>query len=204
MTIIWEMCLQALEYFTLVVGVLGVLLSLMLLFAPRLTQSLSAVMNRSISFDRMILQFIDRDINTQNIIYRHNIISGVCLIVGSAFVLVSLLYRLDIRSFVIVFFGSGEFATTNEMLVSALAMVGKVTGVAGLLFGSILLFNPDQMLQIEKTLNTWFATQEMVDKMDQTSRDIDTVVYQRPVTFGLIGLLTSAILIFLAFHNLMR
>jgi hypothetical protein len=152
--------------------------------------------------DRKLLDFIDKDINTQNVIYRHNIISGVCLIVGSAFVLVSLLYRLDIRSFVIVFFGSGEFASPNELFVSALAMLGKVTGVAGLLFGSILLFNPDQMLKIEKTLNTWFATQDMVDKLDQTSRDIDTVVYQRPVTFGLIGLITSALLVFLAFHNL--
>jgi hypothetical protein len=198
------MGLQALEYFTLVVGILGVLLSLMLLFAPKYTRSLSAVLNRNIDMDQKLLEFIDKDINTQNVIYRHNIISGVCLIVGSAFVLVSLLYRLDIRSFVIVFFGSGEFASPNELFVSALAMLGKVTGVAGLLFGSILLFNPDQMLKIEKTLNTWFATQDMVDKLDHTSRDIDTVVYQRPVTFGLIGLITSALLVFLAFHNLVE
>jgi hypothetical protein len=198
------MGLQALEYFTLVVGILGVLLSLMLLFAPKYTRSFSAVLNRNIDMDRKLLELIDKDINTQNVIYRHNIISGVCLIVGSAFVLVSLLYRLDIRSFVIVFFGSGEFASPNELFVSALAMLGKVTGVAGLLFGSILLFNPDQMLKIEKTLNTWFATQDMVDKLDHTSRDIDTVVYQRPVTFGLIGLITSALLIFLAFHNLVE
>ena len=204
MSIIWDIGLQALEYFTLVVGILGVLLSLMLLFAPKYTRSLSAVLNRNIDMDRKLLEFIDKDINTQNVIYRHNIISGVCLIVGSAFVLVSLLYRLDIRSFVIIFFGSGEFASPNELFVSALAMLGKVTGVAGLLFGSILLFNPDQMLKIEKTLNTWFATQDMVDKLDHTSRDIDTVVYQRPVTFGLIGLITSALLVFLALHNLVE
>jgi hypothetical protein len=202
MHIIWEICLQALEIFTLVVGILGVALSLMLLFAPKFTQAFSLLLNRNIDMDRKILEFVDKDIDTQNIVYRHNIISGVCLIVGSAFVLVSLLYRMDIKSFVLVFFGSGEFTSTNEMFVSALAMLGKVTGIAGILFGSILLFNPDVMLKIEKRLNTWFATQTMLDKLEHTSRDIDTVVYQRPITFGLIGLITSVVLVFLAFHNL--
>ena len=88
------------------------------------------------------------------------------------------------------------------MFVSAMALVGKVTGVAGILVGSILLFNPDQMLKVENKLNTWFATQAVVDKLEHTSRDIDTAVYQRPITFGFIGLITSAILVFLAFHNL--
>jgi hypothetical protein len=203
MAIMRDMGLQALAYFLLVGGILGVLLSLMILFVPQWSRSVSTVLNRNFYLGRKFRQFIDKDISTQNIVYRHNTIAGVCLIVGSAFVLVSLLYRFDIRSFVSVLFGSDAFASSSELFVSVLALIGKVTGVAGLLFGSILLFNPDQMLKIEKLLNIWFDTQEVVDKLDKSSEDIDEMVYQRPLAFGLIGLATSAFLIFLAFHNLL-
>ena len=105
MDIIWDMCLQTIEVFTLVVGILGVSLSLFLMVAPDKSRALSDFCNRYFEFDKKLTRLIDRDIQTETLIYRHNIIAGVCLIVGSAFILVFLFYRLDVRSFITVFLG---------------------------------------------------------------------------------------------------
>jgi hypothetical protein len=204
MDIIWDMCLQTIEVFTLVVGIVGVFLSLFLMVAPNKSRSFSDVCNRYFEFDKKLTRFIDRDIQTETLIYRHNIIVGVCLIVGSAFILVFLFYRLDVRSFIAVFLGPGKFSTTGEVVISAMALIGKMAGVLGLLFGSILLFNPEQMRSIEKRLNTWFATDQMMERLERAHRDVDALVYRRPITFGVIGLVTSVILTYLAFHNMIN
>ena len=204
MDIIWDMCLQTIEVFTLVVGILGVSLSLFLMVAPDKSRALSDFCNRYFEFDKKLTRLIDRDIQTETLIYRHNIIAGVCLIVGSAFILVFLFYRLDVRSFITVFLGPGKFNTTGEVIISAMAMIGKFAGLLGMLFGSILLFSPDQMRSIEKRVNTWCATDRMMERLERTHREVDTLVYSRPITFGLIGLITSVILTYLAFHNMIN
>ena len=202
MDTIWDIGLDALKILSLVVGILGVALSLLLLFSPNLTQSISKLCNRYVDFDKKIL-YLDKDIRTERLIYRHNLISGSCLIVGSAFTIVILFYKLDVTSFLNAFFGNQEFSTFNEIILSALALIGKIAGVLGMIIGSILLFNPGQMKNLENKLNTWFATQPMVAKLDQSHRQIDTIIYQRPLLFGSIGLITSILLTVLAVTNML-
>jgi hypothetical protein len=202
MEIIWDIGFQATKIITLVAGIFGVALSLMLLFAPNLTKIISETCNLYVDVDRKI-NYLDRDINTDKLIYRHNIISGSCLIVGSAFTIAFLFYGLDVKSFVNVFFGSEKFATTNEVIFSSFALLGKMAAIIGLIIGSILLFNPGQMRKIETNLNTWFTTQQVFAKLDQTQGDFDTVIYQRPLLYGSIGLITSILLTVLAVTNML-
>jgi len=202
MEIIWDMGFETIKIITLVAGILGVALSLMLLFAPNLTKIISKTCNRYVDFDQKI-NYLDRDISTEKLIYRHNIISGSCLIVGSAFTIAFLFYGLDVKSFVIVFFGSEKFATTNEIIFSSFALFGKMAAITGLIIGSILLFNPGQMQNIETKLNTWFTTQSAFAKLDQAQGDFDSVIYQRPLLYGSIGLITSILLTVLAVTNIL-
>ncbi len=153
MDIIWDIGFQAIKILTLVAGISGVALSLMLLFAPNLTKAISEMCNRYVDFDRKI-NYLDRDIPTDKLVYRHNIISGSCLIIGSAFTIAFLFYSLDVKSFVIVFFGSQKFATTNEVIFSTFALFGKMAAILGIVIGSILLFNPVIMKNIETKLIT--------------------------------------------------
>lgn len=197
-----EIFLQAIAIFTLFTGITGVIVSLLLLLAPRAFRSLGNFLNRSIDFDGKIVRLVDRDIPTDNLVYRHNIVSGAGLIVGSAFILVFMFYRLDVQGFVSVFFAGGKFTLSSEILISAMALVWKIAGVVGMLIGSILLFNPEQMRKIEKRLDTWFTTQPMWDKLDHSHPDVDALVSRRPIVFGSIGLVSSAILTFLAVKNL--
>ena len=198
-----EIFLQAIEIFTLVIGIVGVLLSVMLLLMPQRLKNTATILNRSVDIDSKFTQFIDRDIPTGNLIYRHNIVSGVCLIVTSAFVLVFLFYRLDVNGFLKVFFADGKFNTTDEILFSTMALIAKIAGVIGMLIGSILLFSPDQMRQIEKRVDTWFATKPLWDKLDRPFENVDALVFRRPTVFGIIGLVTSALLTFLAVKNIL-
>ena len=202
MEIIWDIGFQAIKIITLVAGILGVALSLLLLFAPNLTKIISESCNRYVDFDRKI-NYLDRDISTERIVYRHNIISGSCLIVGSAFTIAFLFYGLDVKSFVKVFFGSEKFATTNEVIFSSFALCGKIAAIMGIIIGSILLFNPGQMQNIETKLNTWFTTQPVFEKLDQAQGDFDTLIYQRPLLYGSIGLITSILLTALAVTNIL-
>lgn len=203
MGIIWEICLQTVEIFALVVAILGVLLSLLLLFAPQFIRSFSETLNRHVDVDTKIKSIADKEIRTEGLIYDHNIITGTCFIIGSAFILIFLYYRLDVKSLASLFAGYSKSATISEVIVGAMALVGKLTGIVGIIIGSVLLFSPEQLRFIEGRLNTWFSTQSMVDRLDRTYQDVDAVVFQKPIAFGIIGLIPSVVLLYLAIRNLL-
>ena len=200
----WAIFLQALEIFTLVVGIVGMALSTLLLLAPRLFNRIGESLNRSIEVDKKISRLVDRSIPTSAIFYRHNIITGICLILGAVFVLLFLLFRLDVDGLVSVFIDNEKFKVAYEILITTMALLGKVAGAVGLLIGVILVCRPVKMQQIEKRLDTWFATQPMWEKLDRSHPTVDTLAYRRPIIFGAIGLFTSVLLTFLAVNNLIH
>jgi hypothetical protein len=200
----WAIFLQVLEFFTLVVGIVGMVLSTLLLLAPRLLNRIGESLNRSIDVDKKISRLVDRSIPTAAFFYRHNIISGVCLIVGAVFVLLYLFFRLDVDGLVSVFFGNDKFKVTYEILITTMALMGKVAGSAGLLIGLILVSRPEKLQQIERRMDTWFTTQPMWERLDRSRPSVDTLVYRRPIIFGAIGLFTSVVLTFIAVNNLIH
>ena len=204
MKIIWEMGLQVVEIFTLIVGLLGIVLSLLLLFDPQKIQQLGKRFNRYVDIDKKFRKMIDRNISTEGLFYNHNILAGICLIVGSALILVFLFYRLDVHSIMLALFGQGNFNTIADIVISAMALVGKLAGIVGILLGSILLFDPDQLKNLEKRLNIWFATEPMIDRLEQSHPDIDAFVYKKPVLCGIVGLTTSVLLTYLALGNIFK
>ena len=202
MDFLWEIALQTVGILALIFGILGIAFSLLLLFSPNVTKKISNVFNRYIDVDKKV-SYLDKDIRTESIIYNHHIIVGVCLIVGSGFILIFLMFKLDVANFVNIFFSSQKYASINEIILSSMAMVGKIVGVAGIIIGFILLFSPEKMKKIEKKVNTWFSTQHMISKLDETHHDIDTFIYQHAVLFGLTGLITSIFLTVLATVNML-
>jgi hypothetical protein len=161
-------------------------------------------LNRSIDVDKKISRFVDRSILTADFFYRHNINSGVCLVVGAVFILLFLFFRLDLDGLVAVFFGNDKFKVTYKIIINTMALLGKVAGSAGLLIGVMLVCCPARMQQIERRMDTWFATQPMWERLDRSRPSVDTLVYRRPIMFGAIGLFTSVVLTFLAVNNLIH
>ncbi|MGD2010813.1 MAG: hypothetical protein PVH69_02790 [Desulfobacterales bacterium] len=113
-------------------------------------------------------------------------------------------FRLDVDGLVSVFFGNDKFKVTYEILITTMALMGKVAGSAGLLIGLILVSRPEKLQQIERRMDTWFTTQPMWERLDRSRPSVDTLVYRRPIIFGAIGLFTSVVLTFIAVNNLIH
>ena len=203
MEIFWEIGIQTIEILTLIFGIMGMTLSLMLLFSPRLARSLSNILNRSVNFDKRI-EFLDQDIDVSEIFYSHHIAMGLLLVAGSVFSLFFFFFSLDVSKFAGIFFGSRSNVFTAELVVSAITWIGKIGCLAGLVVGLLMVFKPDIMKRIENKLNSWFETRPMIDKLDKSSHDVDTFFFNHPVAFGLTGAVISFFLISLSTINLLE
>lgn len=203
MDFFWEIALQTVSILALIFGILGIAFSLFLLISPNITRKISKVFNRSVDLDKKV-SYLDKDIQTESIIYKYHVIAGISLIIGSGFILMFLVFKLDIATFANIFFSSQKYALINEIILNSFAIIGKLVGATGILIGFILLFSPGKMKKLEKKVNTWFSTQNMVSKLDENHHDIDTFIYRHAILFGLTGLITSIFLTFLATVNLLH
>jgi hypothetical protein len=70
--------------------------------------------------------------------------------------------------------------------------------------GVILVYRTEKMQQIYRRMDTWFATQPMLVKLDRSYPSVDNLVYRRPIIFGALGLFTSVLLTFLTVNNLIH
>ena len=203
MEIFWEIGLQTIEILTLIFGVMGMTLSLMLLFSPRLARSLSNILNRSIDVDKGI-EYLDKEIEISDFFYNHHIAMGLGLVAGSVFSLFFLFFSIDVSKFVDIFFGSRVNIFTAELIMSAITWIGKIGCLAGLVIGLMLVFKPDLMKRIEHKMNSWFATKPMIEKLDKSSHDVDTFLFRYPIAVGLTGAVISFFLISLSIINLLK
>ena len=199
----WEIGIQSIEILTLIFGILGMTLSLMLLFAPRLARSLSNILNRSINVDKGI-EYLDKDIEISDFFYSHHIAMGILIAAGSAFSLFFFFFSLDISKFAGIFFGSRANLFTAEYIVSTATWIAKIGCLAGLVFGLLMVFRPHLMKRIENKLNSLFETKSMIEKLDKSSHDMDTFFFRHPVAVGLTGGVISFFLISLSIINLLE
>jgi len=194
--ILTEICLQVLEIFILVLGMTGLILSLLLVISPKLIRSLSGLMDRKITFGKNIA-YLDKPIETDSLTYRYHILFGLALMAGSVFVLVFLFFQLDVIR-VVNIFDARDYAFLVEILVGVLAMVGKIAGILGIVFGFMLLLAPGAMIRIENKMDSWFATDFVVDKLDEFHHGMEDIILKYPLFFGFTGLMTSTVLILLS------
>ncbi len=203
MEIFWEIGVRTAEILTLIFGIMGMTLSLMLLLSPRLAQNLSNVLNRSINVDRR-LEYLDKDIQISEFLYRYHVAVGLLLVAGSAFALFFFFFSLDVTKFAGVFFGSRYNLFTAELVVSSFTWIGRIGCLIGLGFGLLMVFMPDLLKRIESKLNSWFETKPMIEKLDKTSHDMDSFFFRHPIAVGLLGSVISFFLISLSIINLLK
>ena len=203
MEIFWEIGIQSIEILTLIFGILGMTLSLMLLFSPRLAQSLSNTLNRSINVDKGI-EFLDKEIEISEFFYSHHIVMGILIVAGSAFSLFFFFFSLDLSKFAGIFFGSRASLFTAEIIVSTVTWIGKIGCLIGLVFGLMMVFKPDLLKRIENKLDALFETKSIFEKLDKSSRAMDTFFFRHTFAVGLTGAVISFFLISLSIINLLE
>ena len=203
MEIVLEIGLQTIEILTLVFGILGMTLSLMLLFSPRLAKNISKILNRNVDIDKK-LDYLDKSVEITSFFYKHNVVMGLVLIAGSVFSLSFFFFSLDITKFAGIFFGAQKHISVAEIIINSIAWVGKISCSAGVLIGLLLVFAPDKMKRMENKLNSWFETKPMIKKLDKSSHDLDSFFFRHSFAVGLIGAILSFFLISLSIINLLR
>jgi hypothetical protein len=203
MDIIWDIALHTVEILTLLFGVLGMAFSLLLLISPRLTKTVGSFFNRSINVEPKI-NILDKDIETETLIYGHHVVFGLCMVAGSVFAFIFFVFNLDISNFANVFIVSRKYFVILEIVFFAFAWIARVTCVIGMVFGSFLLFAPDRMRRVEKKVNIWFETRGIFSKLDQTGPELDVFLFRHPFFFGLTGALLSFLIISLSVWHLLR
>jgi len=198
---IWDICLQALEIFILVLGIVGVVLSFLLLTSQDRIRSISNMFNQYV-FGGKKLSYLNKPIQTDSFTYQHNILAGISLVGGSVFFLVFLFFRFDIAK-ALDLFVNHKYVILIEINLKSLILFGKIAGFAGIVFGLFLLFAPEIMVKIENKMDAWIATQYMADKLDELNYGIDNIILRYPLLFGFTGLMTSVVLIILAIASLL-
>lgn len=185
MELLFDIILRSFEIFVLILGIIGIVCSFVLTFSPNLISAAGDWFNRYVNVESSI-GYLNRIIRTDRFTYRHNILTGVALVLGSTVVLVFLLFQLpDIRFQNIIY----------EVIFRSLVMIGKVTAIMGLLVGSGLMFFPGRMSEIENKVNSWFDTQPYVDKLNEPHPVVDKILLKHSVIFGMTGMAASALLI---------
>jgi hypothetical protein len=203
MEIIGQIGWRAVEILTLITGVLGMTLSIMLLFSPNRTKSLSNILNRKINLDEKI-NLLDKDIEIAHHFYNHHLMIGLLLIGGAVFSLFFFFFSLDVAKFTRVFLGYQKDTFFPEIIIDSMVWIGKIACLMALIFGSLLVFAPGKMKQIENKLNSWFETKFIFEKLDQSSHELDSFIFRHPIMVGLIGAVLSFFLLSLSIINLLE
>ncbi len=203
MNLLWEIGLQTIEILTLVFGILGMTLSLMLMFAPRTTRSISNVFNRSLDIDRK-LGFLDKAIQTENLVYAHPRPVGVLLLAGSVFALLFFQFKFDASHFALIFFGIHHQTVLGEILFQTIAWVGRTACLFGVAAALSLILAPRMLRAVEERMNRWIETRVLIDKVNRPVKSLDTAFFRFPIFFGLLGGSISCLLIVLSILNLLH
>jgi hypothetical protein len=193
MEIMWEICLQAILILTIVIGISGISIFLCLLISPNSCNRMSNFCNRRVNIFHN-LNRLNKYISTDRLLYDHNKLFGIALILGATF------------SFIFFFFQLKTPHVPNiiiELIINFLVLLCKIASLAGIALGLFLLLAPDRIRRIEKIMNIEVDTQSAVDRLDEFRNSVDPIFFQHSFMFGSIGLIASIILTSLSIINLM-
>ena len=88
-----------------------------------------------------------------------------------------------------------------EMVLEGLVIAGKLAGVIGVIVGLFLIIAPGRLQRIENRLNSWVATQPLVDRLDVFNHVVNVFSFRHPILIGSIGVLLSIVLIALSISS---
>jgi hypothetical protein len=185
---LFDIVLRSFEIFILILGIIGVICSFLLMFSPNIIGAAGGWFNKYVNVESSI-GYLNRIVRTDRFTYRHNILTGVALVLGSTVVLIFLFFQLPGIPFQNIVY---------EVIFQSAVMIGKVTAIMGFLVGSGLMFFPGRMNVIENKINSWFDTQQYVDKLNEPYPFVDKILLKHSVIFGMTGVAASALLILVA------
>lgn len=181
-------------YLFIIVGsFIGLLLGLGLIFAPAMTLKFNEKINTRISL-REKTKSIETAIKSEPFFYKHSTISGSILIVGSVFVLYTLI-TFNVYSLTPYLPKSVSPAIWNWLLQAG-EIFFFITCLFILVFGLIVVIRPSMIKSFEQAANHWISTRKHFSKMSNDINLANKLVNTYPRAFGSFITLFSVIVLF--------
>ncbi len=194
MRVMQEICFQAILILTIVIGIAGISIFLLLLISPNLFQRMNNFCNLQVKIFHK-LTYLNKYIPTDKLPYKYNRVFGVALILGATFSLVFFFFQLKSQLISNII---------NELIVNALVLLGEIASLAGVALGFFLLVAPNKIRNIENIMNIEVDTQSVTDRLDEFHNDVDPIFFKHLYLLGSLGLTVSIILTILSIINLMN
>ena len=200
MNAIVDICLDTTAILTIVCGAAGLIFSLSLIFFPERMRAIDTFLSRTYHLKERLAYF-DQTIRNELFIYRHPVGCGCCFIVGSVVTLIFLFTQMDVARLLGVLQIQDTQRLLWEMVLEGLVIAGKLAGAIGVIIGLFLIIAPGRLQRIENRLNSWVATQPLVDRLDVFNHVVNVFSFRHPILIGSIGVLLSIVLIALSISS---
>lgn len=200
MNAIIDICLDTTAILTIVCGAAGLIFSLSLIFFPERLRAIDTFLSRTYHLKERLAYF-DQTIRNELFIYRHPVGCGCCFIVGSVVTLIFLFTQMDVARLLGVLQIQDTQRLLWEMVLEGLVIAGKLAGAIGVIIGLFLIIAPGRLQRIENRLNSWVATQPLVDRLDVFNHVVNVFSFRHPILIGSIGVLLSIVLIALSISS---
>lgn len=163
---------RALAIFLLIGALMGVAVSLLLIFKPHLMERINRVANRWIS-TRHLDQFLDRSVNIEQWFYRHHRLFGMLVTFGACYILVYFGLLFD-KAIALQRLSGYMPAWLLDILLDALVLASLLGAAVALFVGLFLWLRPSRLRGIEEESNRWIssrrATRPLAIPRDQVER----------------------------------
>lgn len=174
---------RTLAIFLLIGALMGIAVSLLLIFKPHLIERVNRVANRWVSM-RHISRWMDRSIRIERWCYRHHRPLGLFLTLGGAYILVYFGWRFDKP---IALHSFSSFVSNKlllDTLLQALVLFELIGGVFALLVGLVIWLRPSLLRGMEKESNQWLSFRRATKVLDVQHDQVDLFVEQHAQRVG--------------------
>jgi len=185
---------RSLAIFLLVGALMGIAVSLVLLFRPQLMTHINRLANRWISA-RWMNQWLDHSFDIEHWFYRHHRLLGVLTVVGAGYVMVY--FGLLFDKVVALRHLSGILpARLLDWLLDVLVLTLLPGAAIALLIGLFLWLRPGLLRGIEESSNRWISSRKATRLLDIPHDEVERFVAGHMRRVGWLMLLGSLYLLF--------
>ncbi|HEU0188721.1 MAG TPA: hypothetical protein VFQ97_01875 [Gallionella sp.] len=192
--ILWK----SLAIFLIIGALMGVAVSLLLIFKPHLMERINRVANRWISTRRMN-QFLDRSISIERWFYRHHRTLGILIMLGACYILVYFGLLFD-KAIALQRLSGYVPVLLLRILLDALPLALLSGAAVALITGLFVWLRPSLLRGIEKEANQWVSTRRASKVLDVPHGEVDRFVMGHTQRVGWLLLLGSVYLLFALFR----
>lgn len=185
---------RTLLIFLLLGGLLGIAVSLLLIFKPHLLPPVNKIANQWVSTSK-VGHWFDQSISMEQWFYRHHRLFGIFLSLAGGYILIY--FGLLLNKATVL---QGMAQQTSQSLASgaldAFQIAAMLGSILSLMVGLLLWLRPHVLRGIDHAANRWISSSNAANIMDQPHSQIERFVTRHARPVGSLLLLGNLYILF--------